>query len=160
FTGTGLQLNAGALETTLGTSVDLTSEVTGILPVGNGGTGVNGATAANGQLLIGNGTGYSLATLTEGEGIDVTNGSGTITLAGELASDTNLGIASFTTTNFTVSSGAVSITADSIGDTQLAFNTGQDLTTSSDPTFDALSLTSLTVSGDTINDFAGSGLQV
>ena len=39
-----------------------------------GGTGVNGASAANGSLLIGNGSGYSLATLTQGTGITVTNG--------------------------------------------------------------------------------------
>ena len=46
-----------------------------------GGTGVNGASAANGTLLIGNGTGYTLATLTAGTNISVTNGSGVITIA-------------------------------------------------------------------------------
>jgi surface adhesion protein len=45
------------------------------------GTGVNGSTAANGSLLIGNGSGYSLATLTPGSNaVTVLNGSGTITL--------------------------------------------------------------------------------
>jgi hypothetical protein len=39
--GTGLTISGGALQATLGTSVDLTSEVTGILPASNGGTGVN-----------------------------------------------------------------------------------------------------------------------
>lgn len=47
FTGTGLVMNAGALETTLGTSVDLASEVTGTLLTGNGGTG---ATTAQGAI--------------------------------------------------------------------------------------------------------------
>ena len=37
FTGTGLQMSGNSLTTTLGTSVDLTSEVNGILPVANGG---------------------------------------------------------------------------------------------------------------------------
>ena len=36
---------------------------------------------SNGQILIGNGSDYSTATLTEGSGITITNGSGTITIA-------------------------------------------------------------------------------
>lgn len=46
-----------------------------------GGTGVNGSAAANGTLLIGNGTGYTLATLTAGTNIAITNGSGSITIS-------------------------------------------------------------------------------
>ena len=46
----------------------------------NGGTGVS-ATPTNGQLLIGNGAGYALNTLTPGAGIGVTNGAGTIAVA-------------------------------------------------------------------------------
>lgn len=45
-----------------------------------GGTGVTG-TPTNGQLLIGNGSGYSLATLTAGSNITITNGNGTISIA-------------------------------------------------------------------------------
>jgi len=57
------------------------SSVTGLLPPLNGGTGINGSTAANGTLLIGNGTGYSLNTLTAtANQTTVTNGSGTITV--------------------------------------------------------------------------------
>jgi hypothetical protein len=37
-------------------------------------------TAANGELLIGNGTGFTKSTLTAGTGITVTNGSGSITI--------------------------------------------------------------------------------
>src|SRR5690606_36918152 len=54
----------------------------------------------------------------------------------------------------------LSINADSIGDTQLAFNTGQNLTTTSSPEFDGLTLSSLTIGGDTIEDFVGTGLQL
>ena len=39
LTGTGLVISTGSLQTTLGTSVDLASEVNNILPVANGGTG-------------------------------------------------------------------------------------------------------------------------
>src|SRR6185503_14595959 len=56
------------------------NEVTGILPVGNGGTGIDGSLAANGTLLIGNGTGYTLSTLTAGTGIAINNGAGSITI--------------------------------------------------------------------------------
>ena len=42
--------------------------------------------------------------------MDVTESSGTITITGEDATVTNKGIASFATANFTVSSGAVTIT--------------------------------------------------
>jgi len=48
--------------------------------VGNGGNGLT-ATPANGQLPIGNGTGYTLATLTAGSNITITEGSGSITIA-------------------------------------------------------------------------------
>jgi hypothetical protein len=49
------------------------------LPVANGGTGLTN-TPANGQILIGNGTKYSIGTLTAGSGISITNSSGAITI--------------------------------------------------------------------------------
>jgi hypothetical protein len=60
---------------------------TGVIPVDSGGTGL-GTIPTNGQLLIGNGTGYTLNTLGTGAGISVTNGLGTITIA-------NTGVLSF-----------------------------------------------------------------
>lgn len=67
--------SAGTGLTLTGTTFSLTTPVVASL----GGTGVTAA-PTNGQLLIGNGTGYSLATLTAGTGISITNASGSVTI--------------------------------------------------------------------------------
>jgi len=58
----------------------LTGSGGGITPVTNGGTGT-GNIPTNGQLLIGNGTDYSLSVLTAGANITITNTAGHITIA-------------------------------------------------------------------------------
>lgn len=68
--------------------VDLTFQVKGVLPAANGGNGVNGGAAPNGNLAIGNGSGFTLNPLTAGTGITVTNGAGTITVANSAPSPT------------------------------------------------------------------------
>jgi hypothetical protein len=57
--------------------------------------------------------------ITGGEGIDVTVSGAVITVAGEDASTTNKGVASFNTDNFTVSSGAVSTKNITLGTSTL-----------------------------------------
>lgn len=80
-------------------AIDLTSQVTGILPVANGGSGANSLT--DGGILLGSGTGAItatarptdgqiligdtgadpvLATLTAGSGISITNAAGAVTI--------------------------------------------------------------------------------
>ena len=56
------------------------------LSVSRGGTGVNGSAVTDGQILIGNdgANNFSLSSLTQGSGIIITNGAGTITLASAL----------------------------------------------------------------------------
>jgi hypothetical protein len=54
-----------------------TSKLSGQVSVSNGGTGLS-ATPTNGQLLIGNGSGFSLATITAGANIAITNTPGGI----------------------------------------------------------------------------------
>ena len=52
----------------------------GTLGYASGGTGLT-ATPTNGQLDIGNGSGFTRATLTAGSGISITNGAGSISIA-------------------------------------------------------------------------------
>jgi hypothetical protein len=67
--------------------VNLTSDVTGVLPEANGGTGES--TYTNGQLLIGNAAnGLTKSTLTAGSNITITNGDGAITIAAAAQSTT------------------------------------------------------------------------
>lgn len=66
----------------------------GALPIigtANGGTGVT-TTPGAGQLLIGDGAGYINANLTAGNGISVTNGAGSITLAVSLSAGAGISI--------------------------------------------------------------------
>ena len=93
------------------------ANVTGTVAVANGGTGQT--TYTDGQLLIGNSTGNTLtkATLTQGSGISITNGNGSITISASGGS----GVSSVTGTSPVVSSGgttpAISL-ASGYGDTQ------------------------------------------
>ena len=77
-------LNAqGQLTTAATTPIAINAnQVTGgTLSPTYGGTGIDGASAANGSLLIGNGSGYTLSTLTAGTNIVVGNSSGAISLS-------------------------------------------------------------------------------
>ena len=104
FSSDNFAVSSGAVTIKSG-GVDLTAEVTGTLPVGNGGTGAttltdggvllgSGTSAVtatavltNGQLLIGDGTGDpTVGSLTEGSNVTITPGAGSITIA---STDTN-----------------------------------------------------------------------
>ena len=101
----------------------ITGEGLGITPVINGGTGL-GTIPTNGKLLIGNGTGYSLNTLTAGAGITVTNGAGTITVASSGTTSFSAGTTGFTpsspTTGAVVLAGTLVIANGGTGATSAA----------------------------------------
>jgi hypothetical protein len=81
LTLTTLNVTSANITTLSGTNFSATSlTLSNALARAQGGTGLSTA-PSNGQLLIGNGTGYTLATLTAGSGITITNGAGSITLA-------------------------------------------------------------------------------
>jgi len=138
FSSDNFAVSSGAV-TIKDSGVDLTAEVTGTLPVGNGGTGAttltdggvllgSGASAVtatavltNGQLLIGDGTGDpTVGTLTGTSPIGITNGAGSITIAASDASTSAKGVASFSSDNFSVSSGAVTIKTGGVDNDELA----------------------------------------
>jgi hypothetical protein len=99
----------------------------GITPVVNGGTGL-GTIPTNGQLLIGNGTGYTLNTLGAGTGVSVTNGAGTAVVAntGVLSNIAGTGISvSGATGNVTIANtGVLSFAGGTTGLTPAAATTG------------------------------------
>jgi len=109
-----------SLFTTLGSG-------TGVIPVTSGGTGL-GTIPTNGQLLIGNGTGYTLNTLGYGAGISVTNGLGTIVVAntGVLSNIAGTGISvSSATGDVTIANtGVLSWSGGSTGLTPASATTG------------------------------------
>jgi hypothetical protein len=106
-----LRKGTGVLSTA---SIDLTADVTGILPAANGGTGFNpSGSFANGKILISTATGFALDTLTAGSNIVITNGSGTIIIA---VDSTGL-VPSTRTVNTKPLSGDISLTTDDVPDT-------------------------------------------
>jgi hypothetical protein len=101
--------------------VALATDVSGTLPVANGGTGQT--TYTNGQLLIGNTTGNTLskATLTAGANITITNGAGAITIA---ASSGGGGSPATPTVAGIVFGKTIEISGCNMGQVALGYNAG------------------------------------
>lgn len=134
--GTGATSASGARLTLLaagsGANSDITS-LTGLttaLTIGQGGTGV-ATTPTNGQLLIGNGTNYSVATITAGSGVSVTNSAGGITIAATGSGGTVTSVSgSGGTTGLTLAGGPITGTGTlTIAGTLAVANGGTGATT-------------------------------
>lgn len=69
----------GSVSSNLSSGASISTSYTATVPVNKGGTGLTAA-PANGQVPIGNGTGYTLATITAGNNMQVVNAAGSITL--------------------------------------------------------------------------------
>ena len=107
---TGDQVTAASLNKVVNDATFASGAVDGATTILSGGKiavkdgGVTAAkleSASNGQLLIGNGSGFTKATLTAGTNIAVTNASGAITVATQNVSNRN-GTTSFTPLSSTV----------------------------------------------------------
>jgi len=73
---TGFTVTSG-FSTATATGINENVVLGGVLNVSSGGTGLS-TTPGNGQILIGNGTGYTLANISGGAGISITNTAGGI----------------------------------------------------------------------------------
>jgi hypothetical protein len=102
--------SAGTTGLTPNTATTGAVTLAGTLSVANGGTGI-ATVPTNGQLLVGNGTNYTVATLGSGTGISTTTGAGTLTI-------NNTGVTSIVAgTGITISgaTGAVTINSTASG---------------------------------------------
>ncbi|MDP3992548.1 MAG: hypothetical protein Q8P79_03530, partial [Nanoarchaeota archaeon] len=165
--GTGITTTAAATDmvtiaATLGTAIEkgelansgtlsfdwVDSEVDDALTISGGTIGTN---------TISSGAAWNTAgTLTIGDAgdrIDISSSGWDVinsALSGATISGNTIALS---TNTYTGTLGGANITADSIGDTQLAFNTGQHLTTASSPTFGGLTLNgNLNLSGKNITN--------
>jgi hypothetical protein len=153
---TGTTFNNGVIGGTTAaaatfTTVNATTYASGAwngtaIGIAYGGTGLT-ATPTNGQIDIGNGTGFTRAALTAGTAISVTNGAGSITIA-------NTGVTSAVAgTGIGVSAATGAVTITNSGVTSLTTSSGLSTNTS------ATGAVSVTNTGVTSN-VAGTGITV
>jgi hypothetical protein len=134
-------------------ATSLTLGWTGQLAVGRGGTGVS-TTPTNGQLLIGNGTGYTVANLTAGTNISITNSAGGITINSSNPGGTVTSVGLSAPTGFAVSGSPVT----SSGTLALSFAAGYSLpTTASQSNWDTAYSERLQWDGGSTNLVAATG---
>jgi len=122
-----------------------------VIGVGYGGTGLS-STPSNGQIDIGNGTNFTRTTITQGSGITVTNGSGSITVA-------NAGVTSNVAgTGISVSGSTGAVTITNSGVTSAVAGTGISVSGSTGAvTFTNSGVTSLTGTSNQVSVSGSTG---
>ncbi|MCA1800370.1 MAG: hypothetical protein LC650_03670, partial [Actinobacteria bacterium] len=160
LTGTGLTINAGSLQTTLGTAIDSSEITDGTITFGD----ISQNACTNNQIMKWNGSAWACATDADGTGSGVTSlnslvgalsinnvttsGGDTITI--DNASTTAKGIAQFTANDFAVASGTVSL--KTCLNTQILKHNGTNWVCASDDGGTAyLAGTGLSLAVDTFN---------
>ena len=99
--GTDLTLSALTASKPVFTDANKKLTSAGTLGISQGGTGLT-ATPTNGQILIGNGTGFTLANLSQGTGISISTGTGSISIAAAVRPTTDQFSATANQTSFTL----------------------------------------------------------
>lgn len=142
-------------------SIDGSANVSNVDLTIDSGTVENSMLVNDHFTLATNGTGASFDiqlgdtwNFNEGEGIDITIGTDTITIAGEDASTTNKGIASFSSDNFAVAAGVVTIKDGGVANAELvnsSITIGSDAVSLGTTITDINGLTSLDVDNVTID---------
>lgn len=125
------------------------------IAIGSGGTGLS-STPANGEILIGNGTGYTKATITAGSNITITNAAGAITIEGQAAGVTSVN-ASGGSTGLSFSGGPVTSTGTLTLAGTLAVANGGTGSTSASTARTALGLGSIATANITVSTSSPSG---
>ncbi len=156
---TGSQTIGDSIITQSGTTISIGGSLTLTNPlgIGSGGTGL-ATTPTNGQLLIGNGSGYTLATLSNNGGLTITNSGGSIGLAVNYGSSANTAVQGNTT--LTCPSGTGNLTG---GGTSITLGTGgtcANLNTVNNPNFSTSVTTPLLTSTGALAITPGGALTV
>lgn len=170
----------GTIDVVIGSGVITNDMLAGSIANDKLAGSIANAKLANSSITVSDGsnsTAISLgATLTfsSGEGIDIAESSGTVSISAEEATSSNKGVASFDSTDFSVSSGAVTLLAERIQDivgAMFSSNTETNVTVTyqdSDGTIDVVvdsssateTLTNKTITNPTISDPEFSGTQI
>lgn len=134
--GTVVLTSGGVLQNVTASTAILTS---GTLGTARGGTGVDGSGATNGQLLIGNGSGFSLGSLANNGGLTITPGVGTLGLAVNYGATSTSAVRG--DTSLTCASGSGNLTGGGTSITLGSGGTCAAISTIANPSF-ATSVTS------------------
>jgi|GEM_PF-2988048 len=136
-------------------SIDAGLITNGALAPARGGTGIDASAAANGQLLIGNGSGFSLGGISNSGGLSITNGAGSIGIAVNYGSSAGTAVQGNTTLVCSSGSGNLSGGGNTI--TLGSGGTCNALSIVNNPAFSSVSASTFSSDGALAISSGGSG---